>query len=428
MQLENQLYQLLYSHNCVILPGFGGFIGHHKSAEILPTQGFIRQPHKSISFNKNLVTNDGVVYNFIAHKLDITYNKAEDICREFTSILITKLQNGESIVFHNIGKLFLDFEKNIQFFPNHDENFERDSFGLKKISIQPIAYKQTAEEKTIVAPVKSIVETAAKKETVVTFENKEKLFPKEQVEDSTTTLPLVKIAAALVLAVCITASFLMMVNHQTGNSIGQQAGIFDTIVNVVFHKTPQPSTAENPPLVNAENVDAVQVSATPKETPIKSTTTANEDNTIIKTKIAVTTESKPISTNQTIINQPIKEEKAVAPKKQVEATAPIHKKEPSATAQKTKPEEKIKAESNASKTTDIKPEEAAAVAHVVFGSFKSEQNAKALLNKLSKEGIKASVVEGENGFKRVICKTNVQKADKLRSSHPGSWTLEQIGK
>ena len=68
MKIEQCISELLYRYDCVIVPGLGGFVANYKSATIQPIQNTFSPPSKSISFNKNLNNNDGLLANFIAQQ------------------------------------------------------------------------------------------------------------------------------------------------------------------------------------------------------------------------------------------------------------------------------------------------------------------------------------------------------------------------
>ena len=67
---------LLFLHDCVIIPDFGGFICNYKSAYIDDESGLICPPSKDILFNRNLTHNDGLLVSWIAGKENISYEKA----------------------------------------------------------------------------------------------------------------------------------------------------------------------------------------------------------------------------------------------------------------------------------------------------------------------------------------------------------------
>ena len=69
--------ELLYLYDCVIVPGFGGFVGVYAGAAIDEKQGRILPPRKTVVFNRHLQQNDGLLIEWIARKETIPYEKAE---------------------------------------------------------------------------------------------------------------------------------------------------------------------------------------------------------------------------------------------------------------------------------------------------------------------------------------------------------------
>jgi len=130
MKLDKHIGYLLYKHNCVIVTDFGGFVTNYKSASIHPVQHTFTAPSKQIAFNRNLTNNDGLLANYISQKLLVSYPEACRIIANFVADCNTELESGKKIVFENIGELFFDHERNLQFVPHTDINYLLDSFGL----------------------------------------------------------------------------------------------------------------------------------------------------------------------------------------------------------------------------------------------------------------------------------------------------------
>ena len=59
--VEICLRELLFVQECVIIPGFGGFLTKYKSADIDYLNYTITPPTKSISFNRQLRNDDGLL-------------------------------------------------------------------------------------------------------------------------------------------------------------------------------------------------------------------------------------------------------------------------------------------------------------------------------------------------------------------------------
>jgi nucleoid DNA-binding protein len=130
--------ELLFGHDCVIIPGFGGFIGNYTPARIDKNSGTFYPPVKQISFNRNLNHNDGLLIGRISGSLNINYGDSRNLVEEFVSELRRKLENGEKVVFDKIGSFVNNEEGNIQFEPDRNSNYHLDSYGLESFQLLPL--------------------------------------------------------------------------------------------------------------------------------------------------------------------------------------------------------------------------------------------------------------------------------------------------
>lgn len=125
---------LLFLHDCVIIPEFGGFICNYKSAYIDEKNGFIYPPSKTIVFNYNLTHNDGLLANWIACKENISYDKAIKQIEFFCEDLKIRLNQRERINFEGIGSFYTDRRFHILFEPS-EKNFLFPVLGMEKIEV-----------------------------------------------------------------------------------------------------------------------------------------------------------------------------------------------------------------------------------------------------------------------------------------------------
>ncbi|MBK8881259.1 MAG: SPOR domain-containing protein [Bacteroidales bacterium] len=130
--------ELLFGHDCVIVPGFGGFIGNYTPARIDKKSGTFYPPVKQISFNRNLNHNDGLLVGRISGTSGINYGDARSIVEEFVIDIRRKLEKGEKIVFDHIGSFINNQEGNIQFEPDPSSNYHLDSYGLESFQLSPL--------------------------------------------------------------------------------------------------------------------------------------------------------------------------------------------------------------------------------------------------------------------------------------------------
>ena len=138
MDITAFIRELLFGHDCVIVPGFGGFIGNYTPARIDKNSGTFYPPVKQISFNRNLNHNDGLLIGKISGFSNMTYGDTRNMIEEFVADLRKKLEKGEKIVFENIGSFVNNQEGNIQFEPDRNANYLLDSYGLDSFQFLPL--------------------------------------------------------------------------------------------------------------------------------------------------------------------------------------------------------------------------------------------------------------------------------------------------
>ena len=138
MDVTAIIRELLFGHDCVIVPGFGGFIGNYAPARIDKNTGTFYPPVKQISFNRNLNHNDGLLVGRISVSAKINYGDARILVEEFVAGLRKKLEKGEKVVFDNIGSFINNIEGNVQFEPDTNANYHLDSYGLEPFQCLPL--------------------------------------------------------------------------------------------------------------------------------------------------------------------------------------------------------------------------------------------------------------------------------------------------
>jgi nucleoid DNA-binding protein len=138
MDITAFIRELLFSHDCVIVPGFGGFIGNYTPARIDKSSSTFFPPVKQITFNRNLNHNDGLLVGRISESAKMNYGDARNLVEEYVASVRKRLEKGEKIVFDNIGSFINNQEGNIQFEPDTSVNYHLDSFGLESFNFQPL--------------------------------------------------------------------------------------------------------------------------------------------------------------------------------------------------------------------------------------------------------------------------------------------------
>jgi hypothetical protein len=143
MNADKYIPELIFEHDCVIIPGFGGFIGNYFPALINKAHHTLYPPFKSLLFNINLKQNDGLLASYICRKEYISYDEALNFIELTVNRWNQDLRNGKPIEIREIGKLFKDKEGNLQFSQSHEVNYLNEAFGLGTIVSAAIRRNET---------------------------------------------------------------------------------------------------------------------------------------------------------------------------------------------------------------------------------------------------------------------------------------------
>jgi len=141
MNIAAYISKLLYYTDCVIVPGFGGFVTNYASAKIHSTTHAFTPPSKSILFNSKLINDDGFLIHFISQDEKISYAQAKLEINYFVEELKFDLDQGQSVVLENIGEFSKTSDDNFSFSPDNTVNYLEESYGLSSFISPPIARK-----------------------------------------------------------------------------------------------------------------------------------------------------------------------------------------------------------------------------------------------------------------------------------------------
>lgn len=94
---------LLLRHDCVIIPGFGAFINAFKPARYDSAAGVWFPSEKEIRFNASVNTDDGLLANSYARRMQIPFGEARTLLENDIRSLRTALDNENEISFGKIG-------------------------------------------------------------------------------------------------------------------------------------------------------------------------------------------------------------------------------------------------------------------------------------------------------------------------------------
>ncbi|TNE80357.1 MAG: SPOR domain-containing protein [Bacteroidetes bacterium] len=158
---------LLHSHECVIVPDFGGFISHGQAAAWEEGEHRWKPAQKKPFFNSQLKQNDGLLAAFIAEQEHISYSQALNELARFSQNCLEQLKDHGQCILRGLGTLSQGEEQQIIFKASAESNVLAESFGLPVLELEPVAHRAIPAESTATVPAKLSVEVVKPKQTRV---------------------------------------------------------------------------------------------------------------------------------------------------------------------------------------------------------------------------------------------------------------------
>ena len=139
IQFDRHIEILLLSNDCVIIPGFGGFMAHYVEARTDVRDNAILPPMRTVGFNPKLTLNDSLLAQSYVEVYDISYPDAvariEDEVRE----LRQHLENDGEYTLNDVGVLRLNGEGQYEFEPCSAGILTPSLYGLSYYSMKTVS-------------------------------------------------------------------------------------------------------------------------------------------------------------------------------------------------------------------------------------------------------------------------------------------------
>lgn len=169
-QITHLIAELLFKHDCVIVPNFGGFVARNYSSSFSKGSNVLYPQSKHLLFNKNLIHNDGLLISALMQKNNISIQESTKLIEDYTAYIQSLLSAKKRFELNNIGLLYIDTETTLRFEAKADVNFLLDSFGFEpvianELVLEPekqIVVKQFEDRKVVIEAVKSQKKSYAK--------------------------------------------------------------------------------------------------------------------------------------------------------------------------------------------------------------------------------------------------------------------------
>lgn len=138
-KLGNHIEALLQDNDCVILPGFGGFIVRTSSAYYAEKEHLFFPPRRTVTFNSQLTMNDGLLTQRYMQDCQLNYVDASQRVELIIDRLRDQLAIDGAVELPGVGSLRQDYSGLITFDGNEAGMASPALFGLDAIHICEIS-------------------------------------------------------------------------------------------------------------------------------------------------------------------------------------------------------------------------------------------------------------------------------------------------
>ncbi|MDR3252357.1 MAG: SPOR domain-containing protein [Tannerella sp.] len=143
-RLIGHIERLLFQHDCVIIPEFGGFVLQTVPAVYIGGEHSFFPAHKEIVFNPTLVHNDGLLVEAYMQSNSTDFDKAQNQLRKDVAAMKEYLDEDAEFQMGAIG-VFIKEDERLVYMPgaNSDNRFSVSSFGLPVFHFLPLSARKT---------------------------------------------------------------------------------------------------------------------------------------------------------------------------------------------------------------------------------------------------------------------------------------------
>lgn len=159
-ELERHIAKLLLDNDCVIVPGFGGFMAHHIAASYDEKNHIFLPPTRTVGFNPRLTMNDSVLAQDYVSCYDLSYPEAlkriESDVDEFRQMILGE-DGGHELC--GIGRLYALENGEYDFIPNDNGITTPATYGFQAFELDTLPATESAPESTPAASAADIRKT-----------------------------------------------------------------------------------------------------------------------------------------------------------------------------------------------------------------------------------------------------------------------------
>lgn len=146
IELAQHIETLLLENDCVIVPGFGGFVAHYSPATRVKEENIFLPPTRTIGFNPQLKLNDGVLVQSYMSAYDTSFADASRIVEKEVNEFIGLLHEEGKAHLDNIGEIHYNVYGNYEFIPYDSKITTPSLYGLDFFEMQELSVLQQKEK------------------------------------------------------------------------------------------------------------------------------------------------------------------------------------------------------------------------------------------------------------------------------------------
>ena len=146
IELAQHIETLLLENDCVIVPGFGGFVAHYSPATHVKEENIFLPPTRIIGFNPQLKLNDGVLVQSYMSAYDTSFADANRIVEKEVNEFIGLLHEEGKAHLDNIGEIHYNIYGNYEFIPYDYKITTPSLYGLDSFEIHELSALQQKEK------------------------------------------------------------------------------------------------------------------------------------------------------------------------------------------------------------------------------------------------------------------------------------------
>ena len=141
ISLARHIELLLLEHDCVIVPGLGGFIANRTDATYCGEgEHLFLPPYRTIGFNQQLQVNDGLLVQSYMAAYDTSYPFANLQMEQDLEKMLFELDMKGEYELENLGVLKKELNNNIAFTAQDSSALTPSLYGLYSYEMQPLQH------------------------------------------------------------------------------------------------------------------------------------------------------------------------------------------------------------------------------------------------------------------------------------------------